>query len=142
MLNEERAVASFPSRPSAVKLEGEWRLHSAREVRHRVVHAFLLPGAWTARYHVQLSLTKDNRNRCGKSTDEPRTGATRALHRSYPTGGLGHPEEVAAAVAFLASAEASYVNGTEILVDGGVLVEPGMKIALNGQHAVICPAYQ
>ena len=42
----------------------------------------------------------------------------------------------------LASAEASYVNGTEILVDGRVLVEPGMKIALNGQHAVICPAYQ
>lgn len=32
----------------------------------------------------------------------------------------GSPEEVAAAVAFLASDDASYVNGTELIVDGGL----------------------
>lgn len=41
-----------------------------------------------------------------------------------PVGRLGRPDEVAAAVAFLASQEASYINGAEILVDGGALVNP------------------
>ena len=32
---------------------------------------------------------------------------------------MGRPEEVAAAVSFLASDEASFVTGTTLLVDGG-----------------------
>jgi glucose 1-dehydrogenase len=36
-------------------------------------------------------------------------------------GVIGKPEELAAAICFLASAEASYINGTTLVVDGGRL---------------------
>jgi len=41
--------------------------------------------------------------------------------REIPAGRLGTPREFAAVVAFLASERASYVNGTSILVDGGLV---------------------
>lgn len=37
-----------------------------------------------------------------------------------PLGRIGQPEEVAAAVAFLASDESSFINGSEIFTDGGM----------------------
>lgn len=42
-----------------------------------------------------------------------------ALH-AVPAGRIGHAEEVANAVAFLASAEASYITGQVLCVDGGM----------------------
>lgn len=42
------------------------------------------------------------------------------LAKSVPLGRLGHPDEIAKAVSFLASDEASYVAGIELYVDGGV----------------------
>jgi len=38
-----------------------------------------------------------------------------------PAGRIGSPEEFAAVVAFLASERASYVNGTSIAIDGGIV---------------------
>jgi NAD(P)-dependent dehydrogenase (short-subunit alcohol dehydrogenase family) len=58
------------------------------------------------------------------------TGMTRMGEREYPElvaqtssksalGRAGHPDEVAAVAAFLASDDASYVSGTHVVVDGG-----------------------
>ncbi|MEU9999235.1 SDR family NAD(P)-dependent oxidoreductase [Streptomyces sp. NPDC050848] len=41
--------------------------------------------------------------------------------RVYPLGRVGTPEDIAAAVAFLASADAAWVTGTTLRVDGGLL---------------------
>jgi len=46
----------------------------------------------------------------------------RAMERSVPLGRLGTPRDVAHAVLFLASAEAAYITGTTIIVDGGQIL--------------------
>ena len=45
-----------------------------------------------------------------------------ALLAQVPVGRLGTPEEIAHAVAFLASPQAGYVTGTELHVNGGMLM--------------------
>jgi NAD(P)-dependent dehydrogenase (short-subunit alcohol dehydrogenase family) len=50
--------------------------------------------------------------------------ATRdAIARANPLARIGHPDDVAAAVAFLASADASFITGTVLPVDGGLLAK-------------------
>jgi NAD(P)-dependent dehydrogenase (short-subunit alcohol dehydrogenase family) len=44
-----------------------------------------------------------------------------AMTASTPMGRLGEPEEIAAAVAYLASDDASFVTGSELYVDGGYI---------------------
>ena len=44
-----------------------------------------------------------------------------AMTASTPMGRLGEPEEIAAAVAYLASDDASFVTGLELYVDGGFI---------------------
>lgn len=52
--------------------------------------------------------------------DEHRQGLFDALAAQVPLGRLGEPEEIGKAVAFLASDAASFINGIELFVDGGM----------------------
>jgi glucose 1-dehydrogenase len=49
--------------------------------------------------------------------------ALSALRRQIPLARMGQPADVAGAVAFLASADAAYITGTTLVVDGGLLWE-------------------
>ena len=54
-----------------------------------------------------------------KNPDRIREG----LSRASPLGRMGKPEEVAAAILYLASDESSFTTGAEIMVDGGLTAQ-------------------
>jgi glucose 1-dehydrogenase len=54
--------------------------------------------------------------------DDPE--AKHAVESEIPLGRMGQPEEIAAAVAWAASDQASYITGTTIIVDGGMSLYP------------------
>jgi NAD(P)-dependent dehydrogenase (short-subunit alcohol dehydrogenase family) len=51
------------------------------------------------------------------------TAALGAMARNIPLGRLGLPEDIAKVIYFLASDDAAYITGTEIVVDGGLLAK-------------------
>jgi NAD(P)-dependent dehydrogenase (short-subunit alcohol dehydrogenase family) len=53
--------------------------------------------------------------------DSPMGASIRGLVAASAAGRLGTPDEIAAAAAFLLGAEASFVTGIDLLVDGGVV---------------------
>ena len=53
-------------------------------------------------------------------TEEQIDGFKAGISSRVPLGRIGRPEEIASAVAFLASDDASYITGVELNVDGGM----------------------
>ena len=51
---------------------------------------------------------------------EGRDAELDAVRELYPLGRVGEPEDIAAAVAFLASRDAAWITGTTLTVDGGL----------------------
>jgi NAD(P)-dependent dehydrogenase (short-subunit alcohol dehydrogenase family) len=51
-------------------------------------------------------------------------GALERLRDNYPLGRVGEPSDIAPAIAFLASSEASWITGVTLPVDGGGTAGP------------------
>ncbi|HUT04996.1 MAG TPA: SDR family oxidoreductase [bacterium] len=83
--------------------------------QHNILINNLCPGYHATRRVEQL--VASNAKRLGKSEQEVLDG----IASTIPVGRLGRPEELAAAVVFLASDAASNITGATIQVDGGAM---------------------
>ncbi len=84
--------------------------------------------AWeVGRYHIRANAICPGpigtERMLGSLESDPQMRET--YERSNPLGRIGTPEECAAAILFLASDEASYVNGTTLVADGGLTSATG-----------------
>ena len=75
-------------------------------------------GRQGVRFNLISPATIRTRNWDGREADLERAA------RRYPLGRIGEPADVAAAAAFLASDEASWITGVNLAVDGGLLAGP------------------
>lgn len=55
------------------------------------------------------------------------SGAYQSLLDLIPYGRIGEPEDIARLVAWLASDESDYIQGTSIVIDGGMTLYPGFR---------------
>jgi NAD(P)-dependent dehydrogenase (short-subunit alcohol dehydrogenase family) len=70
-----------------------------------------------APYAIRVNAVAPGSIRTGPMSDDE----GRIRGQTIPLGRIGQPEEISAAVAFLASEDARYITGQTIVVDGGLL---------------------
>src|SRR5690606_9470750 len=93
-----------------------WSKTLAREIgRDGITSNIILPGRIATKRITFLDEAKAKRE--GRSVEDVQAEST----GSIPTGRYGRPEEYGDATAFLASERASYITGSTIRIDGGLI---------------------
>lgn len=113
-VNGSAAFGGYPYSAAKAGLEIVTKLLAARYGRQGVRFNLINPG--TIRTRVWN----------GRPDDLAR------LERMYPLGRIGEPGDIAAAVAFLASDDASWITGITLPVDGGVMTGPAAYRGTGG----------
>jgi NAD(P)-dependent dehydrogenase (short-subunit alcohol dehydrogenase family) len=94
------------------------RMAAADLARHNIRVNAVLPGfIATNIFTTSLGLEGDQR-------DQANAAIAGMAAEAQPIRRTGRPEDIAAAVAFLASDDAAFVTGTHLLVDGGLTIGP------------------
>lgn len=100
------------------------RSHLAYTVSKGALWAFTRAAAYEAApYGIRVNAVAPGVIATAMNADlraDPATAA--ALRAMHPLGRFGRPEEVAAAIAWLASDEAGFVTGALLAVDGGLII--------------------
>ncbi|WP_127904228.1 glucose 1-dehydrogenase [Solirhodobacter olei] len=114
LVGDSRMVAYDSSKAGIVLLSRSAALYCAEEkynIRVNTVHPGFIDTKMVGGFleHIARDINKDG--------DVER--ARRELEERHPLGHLGEPDDVAYAVLYLASDEAKFATGTELVIDGG-----------------------
>ncbi|MCP1415734.1 SDR family NAD(P)-dependent oxidoreductase [Paenarthrobacter sp. A20] len=119
----DRAVPGYPAYSAAKAGVAALTRHVAAEYGQFGIRSNIVTPGWTRAPHTESRLSPTDRQ---------------GLLDSTPVGRLNDPHDVAAAIAFLCSSEASQITGAELRVDGGAdaltpssLLRPQQRIKLG-----------
>jgi meso-butanediol dehydrogenase / (S,S)-butanediol dehydrogenase / diacetyl reductase len=108
---------------------GDYGLSSYNAAKAGVINLTRAAAIENAKYNIRVNCVCPGaiNTRAAQILGKERADEFRRLQAAaHPLGRMGEPEEIANTVLFLASDEASFITGAEIVVDGGVTAHTGL----------------
>jgi meso-butanediol dehydrogenase / (S,S)-butanediol dehydrogenase / diacetyl reductase len=125
----EQGGGAVVNTASVSGMAGDWGLSSYNAAKAGVINLTRAAAVENARYGIRVNCVCPGAidTRAAELLAGPRAEELRhAQAQAHPLGRMGRAEEIANAVLFLASDEASFISGEAIVVDGGLLAKTGL----------------